>query len=125
MRYNGCFGERFGGKHGFERTVAIWGTLTGTNATGQALCRMVDPNRKTSVLEELGPFNAINVPACYVVMPAIIAFSAREMSFGMLTLALVGTAVVFLVAMLITRTRGKKTYDYRKGELYYEVDKEV
>lgn len=43
----------------------------------------------------------------------------------MLTLALVGTAVVFLVAMLITRTWGKKTYDYRKGELYYEVDKEV
>lgn len=119
------FGERFGGKHGFERTVAIWGTLTGTNATGQALCRMVDPNRKTSVLEELGPINAINVPACYVVMPAIIAFSAGEMSFGMLTLALVGTAVVFLVAMLITRTWGKKTYDYRKGELYYEVDKEV
>lgn len=37
--------------NGFERTVAIWGTLTGTNATGQALCRMVDPNRKTTVLE--------------------------------------------------------------------------
>lgn len=116
------FGERFGGKHGFERTVAIWGTLTGTNATGQALCRMVDPNRKTTVLEELGPINAVNVPACYVVMPAIIAFSANKISFGLLTLALVGIAIVFFVGMIITRTWGKKTYDYRKGELYYEVE---
>lgn len=116
------FGERFGGKHGFERTVAIWGTLTGTNATGQALCRMVDPERKTSVLEEMGPINAVNVPACYVVMPMIIAFSAGEVSFGLLTAALVGTAAVFLAGMLVTRTWGKKTYDYRKGELYYTVD---
>lgn len=116
------FGERFGGKYGFERTVAIWGTLTGTNATGQALCRMVDPDRKTSVLEEMGPINAVNVPACYVVMPMIIAFSAGEVSFGILTAALVGTAAVFLIGMLVTRTWGKKTYDYRKGELYYTVD---
>ncbi len=117
------FGERFGGKHGFERTIAIWGTLTGTNATGQALCRMVDPNRKTSVLEELGPINAVNVPACYVVMPAIIAFSATEISLITLVALLVGTAAVFLVGMLVTRTWGKKTYDYKKGELYYELDK--
>ncbi len=117
------FGERFGGKHGFERTVAIWGTLTGTNATGQALCRMVDPGRKTSVLEELGPINAVNVPACYVVMPAIIAYSASEIGLGLLTIALVGTAVVFFIGMLVTRTFGKKTYDFNKGELYYEVDK--
>ncbi len=116
------FGERFGGKHGFERTVAIWGCLTGTNATGQALCRMVDPNRKTTVLEELGPINAINVPACYIVMPAIIAFAAGKLSFGLLVAALVGTAAAFLVGMLVTGTWGKKTYDYRKGELYYEVD---
>lgn len=118
------FGERFGGRHGFERTVAIWGTLTGTNATGQALCRIVDPHRKTSVLAELGPINVVNVPACYVVMPAIIAFSAGQLSFGLLTAALVGTAVVFFIAMIVTRTWGPKTYDYRKGELYYEVDKE-
>lgn len=117
------FGERFGGKHGFERTVAIWGVLTGTNATGQALCRMVDPNRETTVLEELGPINAVNVPACYVVMPAIIAFSAGKLSFGLLTAALVGIAAIFLVGMIITRTWGKKTYDYSKGELYYDLEK--
>lgn len=116
------FGERFGGKHGFERTVAIWGTLTGTNATGQALCRMVDPERKTSVLEELGPINAINVPACYVVMPAILAFSAGKISFTLLLGALLGTTAVFFIAMIITKTFGKKTYDYRKGELYYKID---
>ncbi len=117
------FGERFGGKYGFERTVAIWGTLTGTNATGQALCRMVDPNRKTSVLEELGPINAVNVPACYIVMPAIIAFSAGKISFAALTVTLIGVAAAFLLGMIVTRTWGKKTYDYKKGELYYQVDK--
>lgn len=118
------FGERFGGKHGFERTVAIWGVLTGTNATGQALCRMVDPSRKTSVLEELGPINAINVPAVYIVMPTIIAFSAAELSLLTVIGILAGIAAIFLVGMIITRTWGKKTYDYKKGELYYEVDKE-
>ena len=116
------FGERFGGKYGFERTVAIWGTLCGTNATGQALCRMVDPERKTTVLEEMGPINAVNVPACYVVMPAIIAFSGHQISFGSLCLACVGTAAAFFAAMLITRTFGKKTYDYAKGELYWKED---
>ena len=88
--------------------MAIWGTLTGTNATGQALCRMVDPNRKTSVLEELGPINAINVPACYVVMPAIVAFAANQISFGLLVAALVGTAAVFLAGMLITAPGAKR-----------------
>lgn len=116
------FGERFGGKHGFERTVAIWGCLTGTNATGQALCRMVDPDRKTSVMEELGPINAINVPACYIVMPAIIAFSAGKMSFMVLAGILLAVTAVFLIGMVVTRTWGKKTYDYKKGELYYEID---
>lgn len=41
---------------------------------------MVDPDRKTSVLEEMGPINAVNVPACYVVMPAIISYSAGQPS---------------------------------------------
>ena len=118
------FGERFGGKHGFERTVAIWGCLTGTNASGQALCRMTDPDRKTSVMEELGPINAINVPACYVVMPAIIAFSAMEMSLMLLTGILCAVAVIFFIAMVVTGTIGKKTYSYKKGELYYKVEDE-
>ena len=31
------FGERMGGKYGFERSLGVWGAMTGTNATGQAL----------------------------------------------------------------------------------------
>ena len=119
------FGERMGGKYGFERSLGVWGAMTGTNATGQALVRMVDPDRKTTVLEEMGPMNVINVPACYVVMPAVIAYSAGEISTTALFVSLIGVGVAFMAAMLVTGVWGKKTYDYRKGELYYSLDDET
>lgn len=118
------FGERFGGKYGFERTLAVWGSMTGTVPSGMALVRILDPNHKTTVMEEMGPQNVVNVPVCYVVMPAIIAFSAGEISEQSLIFTLIGIGVAFLVAMLIFGVWGKKTYDYRKGELYYKLDKD-
>lgn len=118
------FSERIGGKHGFERSLGVWGAMTGTNATGQALVRMVDPDRKTSVLEEMGPMNVVNLPAVYIVMPAIIAYSANELSLGMVFVALGGVGIAFMIAMVVTGVWGKKTYDYKKGELYYQLDDE-
>ena len=96
------FWRKNGGKYGFERSLGVWGAMTGTNATGQALVRMVDPDRKTTVLEEMGPMNVINVPACYVVMPAVIAYSAGEISTTALFVSLIGVGVAFMAAMLVT-----------------------
>ena len=69
--------------------------------------------------------NVINVPACYVVMPAVIAYSAGEISTTALFVSLIGVGVAFMAAMLVTGVWGKKTYDYRKGELYYSLDDET
>ncbi len=38
------FGSRLGGTCDFERTLGLWGCLTGTCPSGVALIRIVDPN---------------------------------------------------------------------------------
>lgn len=51
------FGQRFGAKHDFERTLGLYGMATGTVPSGIALCRIVDPELKTTTAVELGGSN--------------------------------------------------------------------
>src|SRR5699024_2224616 len=51
------FGQRYGGKNDYERTLGIYGTSTGTVPSGIALVRIVDPSLKTSTSVELGLMN--------------------------------------------------------------------
>lgn len=112
------FGARFGGSNDFERTLGEWGTATGTNATGLSLVRIVDPNNETTTAAELGPANAVNVPASYVVAPAICSFAAGSMSTGTLMISLVGVIIGYLIFMRLIGVWGKKTFDINKGEKY-------
>ncbi len=112
------FGARFGGSNDFERTLGEWGTATGTNATGLSLVRIVDPNNETTTAAELGPANAVNVPASYIVAPAICSFAAGSMSTGTLLVSLFGIIAAYLVFMRLIGVWGKKTYDINKGEKY-------
>jgi len=50
------FGRR-SGEFAFERTVALFGYVTGTAASGLLLLRIVDPEFKTSVPTEMGMMN--------------------------------------------------------------------
>ncbi|MBE6037475.1 MAG: sodium:glutamate symporter [Clostridiales bacterium] len=115
LRY---FAARFGGKNDFERFLGEWGTVTGTNATGLALVRIVDPNNDTTTAAELGPSNAVNLPASLVIAPAILAFAARTMGMTTFLISMIGVIVVYLVFMKLIGIWGKKTYDVRKGEKY-------
>lgn len=114
----GYFAPRFGGRNDFERLLGEWGTVTGTNATGLALVRIVDPENETTTAAELGPANAVNVPASYVVAPSILAFAAGEMSLPTFLLCMVGIIVGYLIFMRLIGVWGKKTYDMKKGEKY-------
>ena len=109
------FGARFGGSNDFERTLGEWGTVTGTNATGLSLVRIADPDNETTTAAELGPANIVNVPASYIVAPAICAFCAGSMKTGVLLASLLGVIGGYLVFMRITGVWGKKTYDVRTG----------
>ncbi len=112
------FAPRFGGRNDFERLLGEWGTVTGTNATGLSLVRIVDPENQTTTAAELGPANIVNVPASYVVAPAIVAFAANEMSTGHMLIALGGTIVAYLIFMKVVGVWGPKTFDVKKGEKY-------
>ena len=51
------FGQRFGAKHDFERTLGLYGMATGTAPSGIALIRIVDPELKTTSAVESGGSN--------------------------------------------------------------------
>ncbi|WP_256315431.1 sodium:glutamate symporter [Pusillibacter faecalis] len=114
------FGARFGGRNDFERTLAEWGTATGTNATGLALTRIVDPNNDTTTAAELGPSNAVNLPASLYVMPAILAYSAGTMGLKLFLITMILVIVIYLVFMRVVGVWGKKTFDINKGEKYQD-----
>ena len=54
-----CFviGQRYGSDHDFERTMGMYGTLTGTTPTGLALVRILDPRMRTTTMAEMGLMN--------------------------------------------------------------------
>ncbi|MDY3869280.1 MAG: sodium:glutamate symporter [Pyramidobacter sp.] len=112
------FGSRFGGVNDFERILSEWGTVTGTNATGLSLVRIVDPDAETTTAAELGPANIVNVPSSYFVMPAILAYAAGSMSAGSMIFCLTALMAGYLVFMRVVGVWGAKTFDMSKGEKY-------
>ena len=113
------FGSRFGGENDFERTLAEWGTVTGTNATGLALVRIVDPENETTTAAELGPSNAVNVPAFFVVN-GILGYAAGAFGESGLWINLGGVLLAYLIVMKVLGCWGKKTFDINKGEKYVD-----
>lgn len=83
-----------------------------------ALVRIVDPNNETTTAAELGPANAVNVPASYIVAPAICAYAASEMGLSLFLISMIGTIVGYLIFMKVIGVWGKKTFDIKKGEKY-------
>lgn len=61
------FGPRLGGSCDFERTLGLWGCLTGTCPSGVALIRIVDPNLRTTAATEMGAMNAAMIPGTLIV----------------------------------------------------------
>jgi glutamate:Na+ symporter, ESS family len=89
------FGRRMD-EYGFERTLAIFGTATGTGASGLMLLRIVDPDFKSPAAAELGLYNAFAL----VLLPlSLVTYPLPQMNVITLFALLTGYALVAVVAL--------------------------
>ncbi|MFW6138552.1 MAG: hypothetical protein ACOC7U_05205 [Spirochaetota bacterium] len=96
--------------HFFERTISIFGLLTGTVSTGLALLRVVDPKYRTPAASDLvlgsGFSLFIGFPLLFLMnLPAL----HQTVKIYLLTeAAIIGYAVILFTVMIATGLMGKK-----------------
>lgn len=108
------YGQRFGGSHDFERTLALYGTATGTVPTGIALARIVDPGMKTTTIPELGMMNiaAMLATPVMIIVPGV--FSG-EIPYPVALWLIAAFVAAIVVLQLLTRVVRRRTYSLRTG----------
>lgn len=106
------FAPRLGGDCDFERTLGLWGCLTGTCPSGVALIRVVDPNLKTTASAEMGMMNAFMFP-CYAICPVILEFFPGRMGLGAVVGVCLLAVVIAFVFLKITRCINKPTFSFK------------
>ena len=94
-------GSRMESLH-LERTVAIYGTCTGTISSGLLLLRVVDPEFKTPVAMEIGLMNVIVVP---IILGSMILVNAPVwwdwgMGLTLLVFTLIGLSCLAAIRLL-------------------------
>ncbi|WP_157975620.1 sodium:glutamate symporter [Brachybacterium sp. YJGR34] len=107
-----AIGQRYGSDHDFERSLGMFGTLTGTTPTGLALVRILDPRMRTSTMAEMG---LMNLPEMFYI-PAMLAISAAFAGeLGLLPAVGIMAALTagYFVIMLVTRCFGARTWSLR------------
>jgi ESS family glutamate:Na+ symporter len=93
-----------------ERTLAIYGTVTGTVSTGLLLLRIVDPEFRTSTAMEMG---YMTIFASIPVIGTMLLVSAPVLwgwSLGLTMGVFAGMMVVCLVLLKVFRLWGKNRY---------------
>ncbi len=106
------FGQRVGGSNDFERTLGLYGTCTGTVPSGVSLVRIVDPNFRTTTSVELGAMN-LTMIACTPVYYIILAYAYGALEAAPSLGLLAGCCLIYLVALKLTRSWGKKSYSWK------------
>ncbi|QCR52961.1 sodium:glutamate symporter [Brachybacterium sp. SGAir0954] len=110
-------GQRYGSDHDFERTLGMYGTLTGTTPTGLALVRIVDPRSRTTTMAEMGLMNLpemLYLPAMLTISAAFAGTYGLGAAVGILAALTVGYAAI----MLVTRGVGRRrTWTLRGDDL--------
>ena len=106
------FGQRIGGSNDFERTLGIYGTCTGTVASGISLIRMVDPDFQTATAMELGACNLVMLASTPVYL-LILALASGTISDRQTVAGLTACAAIYLAALKMTKSWGSKTYRWR------------
>lgn len=107
------FGMRFGGANDFERTLALYGTATGTVPTGIALMRIVDPNFHTNTAVELGLTNLVMMASTPVVI-VMMLYAEGQITPVIAMAVLAGCCLLYLILLKVTKTWGKKTFTWKK-----------
>ena len=103
-------GKRIWKEYVFERTVGIFGTVTGTVPSGLLLVRILDPDFKTPAAIDLGLTSIFAAPFVLVGMllvnaPVLWGWSVQQTLLAFLVMMLVPLAL-----MKVFRLWGKPTY---------------
>lgn len=106
-----CFviGQRYGSDHDFERTMGMYGTLTGTTPTGLALVRILDPRMRTTTMAEMGLMNLpelLYIPAILLISAAFAGELGLPAAAGVMALLTAG----YFVLMVVTRSFDRRTW---------------
>ncbi len=100
------FGRRMN-EYGFERMLAIFGTVTGTGASGLMLLRIVDPDFKSPAAAELGLYNAFAL----VLLPlSLVTYPLPRMD--------ILTLFVMLAGYALAAISGLKVFGFWKAKLW-------
>ena len=106
------FGRRLGGSCDFERTLGLWGCLTGTCPSGIALIRVVDPNLRTTASAEMGSMNAFMIPGTLLVANYILVCTGQMTINALIPLAL-GLGVINIALIKICGCWKKPTFNWK------------
>lgn len=109
------FGKRIGGDNDFDRTIALFGTTTGTVPSGIALIRIIDPSLRNTTAIELGLMN-LPMSASYVTVLTIFAMAAGTLSIPIGLMLLIAPIPAYLIVMKLTKVWGEKTYSFKVEE---------
>ncbi|HSA16730.1 MAG TPA: sodium:glutamate symporter, partial [Spirochaetota bacterium] len=96
--------------HNLERTVAIYGTVTGTVSSGLLLLRIVDPEFRTSTAMEMG---YMTIFASAPVLGTMLLVSAPVLwgwTIELTMLVFVGMLVICLALLKVFKLWGKNRY---------------
>lgn len=106
------WGRRLGGSCDFERTLGLWGCLTGTCPSGIALIRVVDPNLRTTASAEMGSMNAFMIPGTLLVANYILVCTGQMAVSALIPLAL-GLGLINIALIKICGCWKKPTFDWK------------
>jgi len=116
------FGQRFGGKNDFERTLGLFGTCTGTVPSGISLVRIVDPRLETTTAVELGVMNLVMMVSFPATL-SLMAYASGAISLPVILIILAACVIAYAALLKITRTwKKQKTYNYFKGNSTAETE---
>ncbi len=103
------FGRRLS-SFGFERTMGIYGTCTGTASSGLLLLRIVDPEFRSPAALEIGVMNYFNFFTCTGSMVLISAPVLYKMSIVTTLSIFVAIMVTCVVLLKLLKLWGPKTF---------------
>ncbi len=110
------FGSRLFSDYKFERTILLYGVLTGTLPSGLTLLRVVDPEFKTPVASDYIPAAGLTFVFCipYILMVDLPAYGYRDHNpiYYWITAACFAVYLAFVFISFFRLTRGKRVKGY-------------
>ena len=96
--------------YNFERTIAIYGAVTGTVSSGLLLLRIADPDFKTPVAIEIALMNVFSIPSIGLYLVLVNAPVWWNWSIGMTLLVFLGLMILALGLIRVLKFWGSPKF---------------